>query len=82
MATVNDYEGAQYQAWIRLYNLTFIVGVAWSFALFSILNIVAPVQGLYKDTPFIDGSLTSISKDVEVLEIEAVKSNIERGASV
>lgn len=81
MAKVNDYAGSQYKYWIRLYDLTFLVGVAWSFVLFYILNIVAPAQGLYEDTPFVATTMDSPLKNAEVLELELkeAKTNGEHG---
>ncbi|KAJ3498897.1 hypothetical protein NLG97_g759 [Lecanicillium saksenae] len=68
VAKVNNYTDSEYVPWIRLHNLTFLVGVAWSFALFWVLNIVAPPQGRYEDTPFVRVSLDSASKDTEVMK--------------
>lgn len=82
IAKVNAYNETHYQAWVRLYNLTFIVGVAWSFALFAVLNITAPAQGLHEDTPFITDSPTTSSKDAEALEIEMAKPNANNGSVV
>ncbi|KAI8671919.1 hypothetical protein NCS57_00668400 [Fusarium keratoplasticum] len=57
VGTVNAYDGSQYQSWIRLYNLTFLVGVFWSFAMFWGLNIIFPVKGLGEETPFEGGDI-------------------------
>lgn len=57
VGTVNAYDGPQYQSWIRLYNLTFLVGVFWSFAMFWGLNIIFPVKGLGEETPFEGGDI-------------------------
>lgn len=57
VGTVNAYDGSQYQSWIRLYNLTFLVGVFWSFGLFWGLNIISPVKGLGEESPFEGGDM-------------------------
>ncbi|KAJ3544058.1 hypothetical protein NM208_g3251 [Fusarium decemcellulare] len=57
VGTVNGYDGSQYQNWIRLYNLTFLVGVFWSFGLFWGASILFPVKGLGEETPFEGGNL-------------------------
>ncbi|KAK7415946.1 hypothetical protein QQX98_005519 [Neonectria punicea] len=57
VGTVNAYDGMQYQNWIRLYNLTFLVGVFWSFGLFWGINILFPVKGLGEESPFEGGDL-------------------------
>lgn len=51
-ASVNSYSGPNWDRWIELYNLTFIVGLAISFVVFSALCYFFPVSGLGVDTPF------------------------------
>jgi NCS1 family nucleobase:cation symporter-1 len=52
-ASVNVYTGPNWTNWTRLYNLTFLVGLAISFVVFLVLNYVSPVSGLGVDTPFL-----------------------------
>jgi NCS1 family nucleobase:cation symporter-1 len=50
--TVNSYSGGQWTGWVRLYNLTFIVGLAMSFLIFWVLNFFFPPTGLGQEGPF------------------------------
>lgn len=43
--------------WIRLYNLTFIVGLAVSFVVFYSLNFFFPPAGLGEEAPFVDSAV-------------------------
>ena len=54
VGNVNSLEGSSMVGWIRLYNLTFLVGVAISFVVFFVLNYIWPPVGLGEDRPFID----------------------------
>ncbi|OAA55789.1 Permease, cytosine/purines, uracil, thiamine, allantoin [Niveomyces insectorum RCEF 264] len=53
VATVDVYTAPKWTSWIRLYNLTFIVGIALSFAVHCVLCYFFPVPGLGVDTPFV-----------------------------
>lgn len=73
VATVNAYTDAKWTGWIRLYNLTFLVGVAISFSVFIGLCYLFPVPGLGLETPFvedevIDGQSTPLDTDSKVEE--------------
>ncbi|KAL1844846.1 hypothetical protein VTK73DRAFT_1684 [Phialemonium thermophilum] len=57
VATVNSYTGPNWTGWVRLYNLTFLVGVAMSFCAFTALSYLFPIAGLGEETPFIDDTL-------------------------
>ncbi|KAH8913120.1 NCS1 family nucleobase:cation symporter-1 [Coniochaeta sp. PMI_546] len=52
-ASVNAYTGPNWTNWTRLYNLTFLVGLAISFVVFLALNYFSPVSGLGVDLPFL-----------------------------
>ncbi|KAJ5090049.1 hypothetical protein N7532_008733 [Penicillium argentinense] len=52
VATVNSYSGAQWTGWIRLYNLTFLVGLAMSFFVFWVLCHFFPPTGLGEEAAF------------------------------
>ncbi|KAL5049356.1 hypothetical protein BDW71DRAFT_204621 [Aspergillus fruticulosus] len=52
-ANVNSWTKAKWTGWLRLYNLTFIVGLAMSFLVFWGLNVVFPVPGTDVDGPFV-----------------------------
>lgn len=43
--------------WIRLYNLTFIVGLAMSFIIFWGLNYLFPPIGLGEEAPFVENDV-------------------------
>ncbi|KAF4512839.1 hypothetical protein G6O67_000176 [Ophiocordyceps sinensis] len=57
VATVNGYTSPSWVPWIRLYNLTFVVGLAIGSFVFWLLNLVFPVPGIGQDAPFLDESL-------------------------
>jgi nucleobase:cation symporter-1, NCS1 family len=46
--------------WIRIYNLTFLVGMAISGTVFWALNYVFPPPGLNEDTSFIGEAVTTM----------------------
>lgn len=52
-ASVNDYTSPSWEGWIRLYNLTFIIGLAISGVLFWILSVSFPPPGLHQESDFI-----------------------------
>lgn len=52
VATVNSHSGAQWTNWVRLYNLTFLVGLAMSFFVFWALCYIFPPVGLGEQSPF------------------------------
>ncbi|EXJ81593.1 hypothetical protein A1O1_07657 [Capronia coronata CBS 617.96] len=54
VGTVNSVPDASFVGWIRLYNLTFIVGLAISFSVFWVLNVISPPPGLGEEAPFVD----------------------------
>ncbi|KAL5338230.1 permease for cytosine/purines, uracil, thiamine, allantoin-domain-containing protein [Aspergillus crustosus] len=62
-ANVNAWDDGQWVGWLRLYNLTFIVGLAISFLTFWALNYFFPVQGVNEDGPFIhEGVIDGVSR--------------------
>ncbi|KIW90261.1 uncharacterized protein Z519_08905 [Cladophialophora bantiana CBS 173.52] len=54
VGTVNGITDASFVGWIRLYNLTFIVGLAMSFFVFWVLNFFFPPPGLGEEAPFVE----------------------------
>ncbi len=46
--------------WIRIYNLTFLVGMAISGTVFWALNYAFPPPGLNEDTTFIGEAVTTM----------------------
>lgn len=63
MATVNSYSEDEWTGWIRLYNLTFLIGLAMSFIVFWMLSCVFPPPGLGQESPFSgDEILYGVSK--------------------
>lgn len=57
VGTVNNIKDSSFTGWIRLYNLTFIVGLAMSFSVFLTLNYFFPPPGLGEEAPFVDNIL-------------------------
>lgn len=51
---VNGWDSPQWVGWVRLYNLTFLVGLAIAFFVFWALNWVFPVPGIDEVGPFIE----------------------------
>lgn len=60
------------QGWTRLYNLTFIVGLAIAFTVMSVLGYFFPPPGLGLDEPFtiIDGSEGEVEKGYRQSEVK------------
>ncbi|KAF9890513.1 hypothetical protein FE257_005918 [Aspergillus nanangensis] len=58
VATVNSSTGRQWTGWIRLYNLTFLVGLAMSFFMFWALNRLFPVKGLGEESSMMESQIT------------------------
>jgi len=54
---VNSNKDPSFVGWIRLYNLTFIVGLAISFFVFLVLNFISPPPGLGEEAPFVNGEV-------------------------
>ncbi|KAL3429859.1 permease for cytosine/purines, uracil, thiamine, allantoin-domain-containing protein [Aspergillus tetrazonus] len=52
-ANVNSWTEDKWTGWLRLYNLTFIVGLAISLLVFWVLNVLFPVPGTDLDGPFV-----------------------------
>ncbi|KAL4999446.1 permease for cytosine/purines, uracil, thiamine, allantoin-domain-containing protein [Aspergillus recurvatus] len=52
-ANVNSWTEDKWTGWLRLYNLTFIVGLAIGLLVFWGLNILFPVPGTDVDGPFV-----------------------------
>ncbi|KAL4967136.1 nucleobase cation symporter-1 family protein [Aspergillus stella-maris] len=53
-ATVNAWDDPKWTGWTRLYNLTFLVGLAMSFLIFWVLNYFFPVEGVRDEGPFVE----------------------------
>ncbi|ODA79808.1 hypothetical protein RJ55_05404 [Drechmeria coniospora] len=83
VATVNktkDDTDERYDGWVRLYNLTFLVGLVMAFVLFYTLNLLFPVRGLGEESPFLDsisasggqsqGSLTGADLESDKIQAE------------
>jgi hypothetical protein len=50
---VNSWTEDKWTGWLRLYNLTFIVGLTISLLVFWVLNLLFPVLGTDLDGPFV-----------------------------
>ncbi|KAK7227519.1 hypothetical protein V2G26_015522 [Clonostachys chloroleuca] len=82
VATVNAYEGGQYENWKRLYNLTFIVGMIWSFFLFWGISVLFPLPGLGQDSPFTgDDIILGVDQTDTVSEINAEREKVNAEVS-
>ncbi|KAL7908463.1 permease for cytosine/purines, uracil, thiamine, allantoin domain-containing protein [Trichoderma velutinum] len=55
VATANGYTDKKYQNWIHIYNISFLLGLATSFVLFTLINYIYPVGVLAKETLFLSG---------------------------
>ncbi|KAK5205416.1 hypothetical protein LTR41_008870 [Exophiala xenobiotica] len=62
VGTVNSSTSPSFTGWIRLYNLTFIVGLAMSFGVFWALNFFFPPPGLGEEAPFVDEVLSGMEE--------------------
>lgn len=68
IASVNSLTTPRLANWLKLYNLTFLAGIAISFTAMSGLCYIFPPPGLGIDEPFIEGEVEGIEvrgKDLE-----------------
>jgi hypothetical protein len=63
--TVNAYTDSSFTGWIRLYNLTFLVGTLISFTVMAALCYISPPPGLGAEAPFVE-----ITDSVEASEVD------------
>ncbi|KAI1628212.1 NCS1 family nucleobase:cation symporter-1 [Exophiala viscosa] len=77
VGTVNSLTSQLFVGWIRLYNLTFIIGLAMSFVIFCGLNYVFPPTGLGLEAPFVDEVLSGVEQ--HGANIGSEKSDEESG---
>ncbi|KAL2849704.1 permease for cytosine/purines, uracil, thiamine, allantoin-domain-containing protein [Aspergillus pseudodeflectus] len=77
---VNGWDDGQWVGWVRLYNLTFLVGLAISFLVMWVLNYFFPVDGVGVEGPFIEGVIDGVSNksDEEAAEVGAVGDEKKR----
>lgn len=54
VGSVNKLTTPSLAAWIKLYNLTFLVGIAISFTVMAGICYIFPPEGLGVDVPFVD----------------------------
>lgn len=71
METVNSTSTAAHNNWVRLYHLTFIVGVAISFFVFWGLSYFFPPTGLGDEAPFVDGVFYGVPEPTDGAKAEA-----------
>lgn len=77
-ASVNQLTTPSLQGWLKLYNLTFIVGIAMSFTWMVILCYFFPPPGLGIDKPFVGmggGAQSDTSHDYVVERVEQKEFN-------
>lgn len=80
---MNDIKDSSFVGWIRLYNLTFIVGLVISFTLFWALNIFFPPPGLGEEAPFLDGGvLYGVGEEVSVESQKELETDVDKHAAV
>lgn len=68
IASVNSLTTPRLANWLKLYNLTFLAGVAISFAAMSVLCYIFPPPGLGVDEPFIEDEVEGIEVEGKALE--------------
>lgn len=77
-ASVNQLTTPSLEGWLKLYNLTFIVGIAMSFTWMVILCYFSPPLGLGIDEPFVGmggGAQSDASHDYVVEGVEQKEFN-------
>lgn len=85
---VNSIEDSSMVGWIRLYNLTFIVGIAMSFSVFCALSLAWPPSGLGEEAPFVDDEVIygvaeeSLDDGKEGLRKDTDKDGMARAVAV
>lgn len=72
IASVNSLTQPSLANWTKLYNLTFLIGLAISFTAMSALCYIFPPPGLGVDEPFVEG-------EVEGVEVAAKDADGEKG---
>lgn len=83
VGTVNDITDPNFVGWIRLYNLTFIVGLMISFVVFWALNWGFPPPGLGEEAPFVDGGiLYGVGEETSIESQKELESSVEKQAAV
>lgn len=63
--TVNAYTDPSFTGWIRLYNLTFLIGTLISFTVMATLCYISPPPGLGQEAPFVE-----VTDSVEASEVD------------
>ena len=80
---MNSIEDKSFTGWVRLYNLTFIVGLAISFSVFWVLNFFFPPPGLGEETLFVDTKvLDGVCEETSEDGIEKLGRDTEKGVIV
>src|SRR4051812_20921712 len=83
VGTVNNITDPKFVGWIRLYNLTFIIGLITSFAVFWALNFCFPPPGLGEEAPFVDGGvLYGVGEENSVKSEKELESSVDKHAAL
>jgi NCS1 family nucleobase:cation symporter-1 len=83
VGTVNSITDPGFVGWIRLYNLTFIVGLTISFVVFWTLNWCFPPPGLGEEAPFVDGGvLYGVGEETSVESQKELEASADKHAAV
>lgn len=80
---MNNITDPNFVGWIRLYNLTFIIGLTISFSAFWVLNFIFPPPGLGEEAPFVgDGVLYGVGEEASVDSQKELETDTDKHAAV
>lgn len=80
---MNNVTDPNFVGWIRLYNLTFIIGLTISFFVFWTLNFFFPPPGLGEDAPFVgDSVLYGVGEEISVDSQKELETSVDKHAAV
>lgn len=75
--TVNSTSATANNDWVRLYHLTFIVGVTISFFVFWGLSYLSPPRGLGEEAPFVDGVFYGVPEATSDVKAEGAGRKVD-----
>ncbi|KAK5056688.1 hypothetical protein LTR84_012220 [Exophiala bonariae] len=83
VGTVNSITDRGFVGWIRLYNLTFIIGLTISFVVFWTLNWCFPPPGLGEEAPFVDGGvLYGVGEETSIESQKELEASADKHTAV
>lgn len=74
IGSVNGAESPEMQGWIKLFNLTFFVGLATAFAVMTAFGYLFPPAGLGEEAPFVEDTDDNDLADKATHEIVSAPS--------